>query len=155
MYVVQYELPALDHQPLRKVPRTSVASINTHDMPPFAAFWEGLDLQDRLTLGLMDAAGVSRERALHEARKAAFLELLQREFWLPRGVTDLPEILAASLSSLAASPAGLLIANLEDFAKDVERVTVADIRDTFQRRIRPDRMVTVVVAGEPEAKQKP
>jgi zinc protease len=40
---------------------------------------------------------------------------------------------------------------LEDFVKDVERVTVADIRDTFQRRIRPDRMVTVVVGGD-EAK---
>jgi len=39
--------------------------------------------------------------------------------------------------------------------KDVERVTVADIRDAFQRRIRPDRMVTVVVAGDTEAKQKP
>jgi len=37
---------------------------------------------------------------------------------------------------------------LEDFVKDVERVTVADIRDAFQRRIRPDRMVTVVVAGD-------
>jgi zinc protease len=37
---------------------------------------------------------------------------------------------------------------LEDFVKDVERVTVADIRDTFQRRIRPDRMVTVVVGSE-------
>jgi len=35
--------------------------------------------------------------------------------------------------------------------KDVERVTVADIVDTFQRRIRPDRMVTVVVGGD-EAK---
>jgi zinc protease len=36
---------------------------------------------------------------------------------------------------------------LEDFVKDVERVTVANVREAFQRRIRPDRMVTVVVAG--------
>jgi len=44
---------------------------------------------------------------------------------------------------------------LEDFVKDVERVTAADIRNAFQRRIRPDHMVTVVVAGDTEAKPKP
>jgi len=37
---------------------------------------------------------------------------------------------------------------LDDFVKNVERVTAADIREAFQRRIRPDRMVTVVVGGE-------
>jgi len=37
---------------------------------------------------------------------------------------------------------------LDDFVKNVERVSAADIRDAFQRRIRPDRMVTVVVGGE-------
>jgi len=41
---------------------------------------------------------------------------------------------------------------LDDFVKDVERVTVAKIRDAFQRRIRPDRMVTVVVGGDAEQK---
>jgi zinc protease len=40
---------------------------------------------------------------------------------------------------------------LEDFSKNVERVTVADVADAFRRRVHPDRMVTVVVAGD-EAK---
>jgi len=35
--------------------------------------------------------------------------------------------------------------------KNVERVTVADVADAFRRRVHPDRMVTVVVAGD-EAK---
>jgi len=39
---------------------------------------------------------------------------------------------------------------LEDFAKDVERVTVADIADAFRRRVHPDRMVTVVVGADTE-----
>jgi zinc protease len=38
---------------------------------------------------------------------------------------------------------------LDDFVRNVERVSAADIREAFQRRIRPDRMVTVVVGGEP------
>lgn len=37
---------------------------------------------------------------------------------------------------------------LEDFVKNVERVTAAEIREAFQRRIHPDRMVTVVVGGD-------
>ncbi len=36
---------------------------------------------------------------------------------------------------------------LEDFVQRVERVTAADIRDAFRRRVDPGRMVTVVVAG--------
>lgn len=37
---------------------------------------------------------------------------------------------------------------LEDFVKNVERVTVADIVDAFRRRVHPDRMVTVLVAAD-------
>jgi zinc protease len=37
---------------------------------------------------------------------------------------------------------------LEDFVKNVERVTVDDIADAFGRRVHPDRMVTVVVAAD-------
>ena len=37
---------------------------------------------------------------------------------------------------------------LEDFVKNVERVTVADIADAFRRRVDPDRMVTVVVGPD-------
>jgi zinc protease len=37
---------------------------------------------------------------------------------------------------------------LEDFVKDVERVTAADIRDAFRRHVDPDRLVTVVVGGD-------
>ena len=37
---------------------------------------------------------------------------------------------------------------LDDFVRNVQSVTAAEIRDAFQRRIRPDRMVTVVVGGE-------
>jgi zinc protease len=36
---------------------------------------------------------------------------------------------------------------LEEFVQQVERVSAADIRDAFRRRIDPGRMVTVVVAG--------
>ena len=43
----------------------------------------------------------------------------------------------------------LPLSYLEDFVKNVERVTVSDIREAFLRRINPERMVTVVVGPEP------
>ncbi len=40
MFVVQYEWDPDSRRPLRAAPRRSVACLNTHDMPPFAAFWK-------------------------------------------------------------------------------------------------------------------
>jgi len=45
----------------------------------------------------------------------------------------------------------LPLSYLEDFAENVERVTIADIKDAFARRVDPERMVTVVVGPEPVA----
>jgi len=42
---------------------------------------------------------------------------------------------------------GLPLTYLEDFIKNIERLTVADVRDAFARRIDPDRLVTVVVGS--------
>jgi zinc protease len=44
----------------------------------------------------------------------------------------------------------LPLSYLEEFVKNVERVTPSDIRAAFQRRVHPERMVTVVVGPEGE-----
>ncbi len=54
MYVVQYEASPNPARPLREVPEDMVANLNTHDMPTFAAFWQGLDIEDRQALGLLE-----------------------------------------------------------------------------------------------------
>jgi zinc protease len=38
---------------------------------------------------------------------------------------------------------------LDTWTDEVQRVTVADIRAAFQRVLQPDRMVTVIVGGQP------
>ena len=43
---------------------------------------------------------------------------------------------------------GLPLSYLDDFSASVEAVTAAQIRDAFARRIRPDKLVTVIVGGE-------
>ncbi len=37
---------------------------------------------------------------------------------------------------------------LDDFIPNVEKVTVAQVRDAFRRRVQPDKMVTVIVGGQ-------
>jgi zinc protease len=38
---------------------------------------------------------------------------------------------------------------LDDFNKEVEKVTTAQIKEAFARRIHPENMVTIIVAGDP------
>ncbi len=45
----------------------------------------------------------------------------------------------------------LPLSYLEDFSGNIERVTIADVKAAFARRVDPDRMVTVVVGPEPAA----
>jgi zinc protease len=44
----------------------------------------------------------------------------------------------------------LPLSYLEDFNKEVEKVTAAQIKEAFNRRIHPDQMVTVVVGAAQE-----
>src|SRR5439155_24802992 len=63
IYVVQYEIFGDPKKPrLRRPPRNSVASLNTHDMPPFRSFYDGSDIDDRVDLGFLDAKAAKAER---------------------------------------------------------------------------------------------
>ena len=52
-------LPA---DPLPVAPERSLASLGTHDLPRFAAFWDGADIDDRERSGAVDRATAGRER---------------------------------------------------------------------------------------------
>ncbi|MFC1938945.1 4-alpha-glucanotransferase, partial [Chloroflexota bacterium] len=62
MYVMHYELASDQRRRLPPVSSDSVASLNTHDMPPFAGFWQGLDIEERRQLGLLDSVCARAER---------------------------------------------------------------------------------------------
>ena len=114
MYVVHYELASDSQRGLPKVTPNSVASLNTHDMPPFAAFWQGLDIEERLRLGLLDKTKAKKEMANLLNMKKALTFFLQDGGWLQEQVDDISAILKACLSFLAASEARIVLVNLED-----------------------------------------
>ncbi|HEX6201831.1 MAG TPA: 4-alpha-glucanotransferase, partial [Thermoanaerobaculia bacterium] len=98
----------------------TVASVNTHDMPTFHAFWSGADVADRADLGLLDEAAAGEERRRRGEERQAWRRGLERSGHLAAGEEDPHEVLSAALASLGASDAALVLANLEDLWGEVE-----------------------------------
>lgn len=116
MYAVQFEASATAERPLQPVVPGAVASLNTHDMPTFAGFWNGDDVRDRVSLGLLDEEGA--EAALNARRRLrrALTEFLIEESESSRIPAELgaEEARDALLEYLARSDAGVVLASLED-----------------------------------------
>jgi 4-alpha-glucanotransferase len=111
-YVAQFELrpdpepvlPAPDHQ--------AFASLNTHDMAPWAAFRHGDDIELSRSLGLITDHEAHSARRQRERLLAALRRFLDHEDVLDDDDAD--GILGGVLSLLASSDAAAVIANLED-----------------------------------------
>ncbi len=115
MYVMHYELASAGAgKVLKPVPGDSIASLNTHDMFPFAAVWDGTDIAQRAAIGLLGKVAANRERRLWEEKKRALVRLLQAKGFLDKTPASAEEVLRACLAFLSASDAGMVLVNLED-----------------------------------------
>lgn len=105
-----------------KPPSKSIASLNTHDMPLFAAVWTGTDIQDRVQLGF-----ITQEQAQQEHQERAWtcentVRYLQEQGWLserphpvyPATPAGIEQVFQASLHLLASSESRFLMITLED-----------------------------------------
>jgi len=129
MYVAQFDFSSWEPV-VRGANATSLASVNTHDTPTFARWWEAKDVDDQVELGLLteeDAAGAREGRA--KTRKA-----LAERF-------DVPEqrgpVLRAALEHTAAGPARAVLVTLEDLWGEVEQQNTPGTtteRDNWRRR---------------------
>ena len=123
MYVTQYEFMGNPGKPeLKPIPARSVASLNTHDMPPFQAFLKGFDIDDRLDLGFLDQKTASKElkqRAVMRRNLRSFLDAIR---------------------FLAKSMADIVLINIEDLWQETlpQNVPATDQeRPNWRRRMRP------------------
>ncbi len=114
MYVAHYELASNIQNGLPQPHAYSVASLNTHDMPPFAALWQGLDIDERLGFGFLDTSGAEKERNERDDLKQVLLHFLRVKGLLGLYQKSTISVLKACLYFLAASPVQLLLVNLED-----------------------------------------
>lgn len=123
MSVTEYELKPDPSIALPQPPASSLACINTHDMPPFAAYWSGSDISERVTLGLIDEETAQQESELREALRQSLVSYLQGQGFAP-DPADARTILRALLASLRDSPARVLLVNLEDLWLETESQNV-------------------------------
>jgi 4-alpha-glucanotransferase len=114
LYVLPYELALNRRTALKSIPGRSVASLNTHDMPPFAAFWEGLDIKQRLRLGLLDKAEAQKEGQERRAIKKELFTFLVERGWIKPAEVNTYSALKACLTLLSTSQARVVLVNLED-----------------------------------------
>lgn len=123
MSVVQYELKPDPGAALPDTPAASLACVNTHDMPPFAAFWEGRDIGERRELGLIEDEAAGREgQGRGELREA--LAAFLRSQGLLAGNENAGDVLRALLAHLRDGPARVLLVNLEDLWSETKSQNV-------------------------------
>jgi 4-alpha-glucanotransferase len=113
MYVMQYQAQPRDDA-LSPVFPGAVASINTHDMPTFAGFWQGADIDDREDLGVLDKKTAAEERVRRRELVEKIEGHLRRLGFLKEG-RDPQAVLRACLNFLATGPGRVALANVEDF----------------------------------------
>jgi 4-alpha-glucanotransferase len=135
MYVTQYEIMSRPDNPtLRPPARKSVASLNTHDMPPFAAFLDGMDIDDRLALGLLDQKMAGKERKQRAQMRRALGKLGKGN----KAAT--PFVFQTAIRFLADSRAEIVLVNLEDLWGEIlpQNVPATNTeRPNWRRRARP------------------
>ena len=113
MFVFYYEMGVVEKGLSPHVPRGAMASLNTHDMPTFAATWDSLDIRQQAGLGLMTADEVPESLRRRKEIKRRLLDLLR----VPKsGDAALwtQTVLSALLTWLGRSPARFALINLED-----------------------------------------
>jgi 4-alpha-glucanotransferase len=140
MYVLQFEVTPDEKKALPEPSEDSLAALNTHDMPPFASFWEGLDVQDRVELGLLDKEGAIAELNSRSKLRNALVRFLrpgERRGKDP----SIVDVLKASLKYLGKSRNHMAIVNLEDlwFEKQPQNVPgTCEERPNWKRKARYD-----------------
>lgn len=121
MYAGQFQVTDNPRQAVDPVGQGVVASLNTHDAPPFAAFWHGVDLDDRVRLGLLRPSDARRERRARERVRRALTAFLEKHGSLHSQEPDDHALLMAWLAYLSTSRATIVVVNLEDLWLEVRR----------------------------------
>lgn len=153
IYVVQTEI-AEDRLPCLAPPSPdSIACVNTHDMPTFASYCRGGDLDDLASLGFLDPETTAAEHDQRAAKLRVLTEFLRHGGWLAGRESDDEEVAASDLLRgclrfLADSDAADVVVNLEDLWLEERPQNVPGTsheRPNWRRRARHtlDRMMSL------------
>lgn len=112
-YVFQFEIDS-DRERIGVPGKNYIAAVNTHDTPTFAAFWHGLDIDERYHRGMLDEEQRKSEIERRARIRQIVIDFLQKHKYLSVEKEDVKSVLEAVLLYLASSQARLVLINLED-----------------------------------------
>lgn len=148
MFVLHYEMDGLAQGHSPSIPANCLASLNTHDMPPFAAMWQGLDICQQARVGILErrlvASSVRRRRKairyLLGILKAVCPELVDTQ--------GLDVVLRCTLGWLGASRARFVMVNLEDLWLETTQQNIPGVGDAHPSwRHRAARTMEDIIQG--------
>jgi 4-alpha-glucanotransferase len=131
MYILYYELADSALRTPRPVPHNCVAGLNTHDMPPFAAFWEGKDIGEKEGLGIQSRNEAESEKAARASTVSALKDYLLAGGFLKETSEDTRAALKAWLVFLNASNAHTVLINLEDLWLETQSQNIPGAGEKF------------------------
>lgn len=146
LFVVQRRLQQKMPDPPGDPVENMVASLNTHDMYPFAAYWGALDIPDRKDVGLLDDETAPGERKKREEAIARLIGFLGRRKCAPAD-EEADSVMDATLQFLGRSDAAVVLVNVEDLWNETlpqNIPTTTHQRPNWRRRLKfaADRIIT-------------
>ena len=142
--VLPFEREGSGFKPPSAYPPLAWACVATHDLPPLAGWWEGVDIDERAGLGLLGAAEADSERAARRRDRQALIQALADSGLIPAAIEApaslTPDLAAAIHAYVAAAPSVLAVAQIEDLAGERTAVNLPGTdreRPNWRRRIGP------------------
>jgi glycogen operon protein len=142
--ILPFERDGPAFRPPRAYPRAALACVATHDLPPLAGWWDGVDIAERTSLSLVSAEEAKAAWAARTEDKRALSDCLRTEGLLettPDVAAPLSAPLAGAIHAyIARSNAALAVIQAEDLAGEREAVNLpgTDLeRPNWRRRIGP------------------
>ena len=131
-YVVQYELYSNNKNSLPQIPKNTIASFNTHDMPPFSSFWQGLDIDHRLKLNFLNNKTVRTEKREREIILHSVIRFLKNKgLSSTQSPIETNRIFKDILRYLSKSQASVVLVNLEDIWLETEPQNIPGITNEY------------------------
>ncbi|HWQ91460.1 MAG TPA: 4-alpha-glucanotransferase, partial [Clostridia bacterium] len=152
MYVVQFEMRPDRRKALPPAPPRCVASLNTHDTPTFAGFWNAADAEEKAALGLIPVRTLPRERRERTRLVRALAAYLRAGGYLTGEDADRAATFEACLKWLGDSPAEFILVNLEDVWGETQPQNVPGTSSERPNWRRKARLAVEEIIG-PEALQ--
>lgn len=115
--------------PAEQYRQRAIATVNTHDLPPLAGWWQGRDLQLRRQIGAIpDDQRLALHRDRRQREKSAMLRRLPGDGGLTGASEPSHDALCdAAHRFLARTPCALVAVSLDDVADETEPVNLPGV----------------------------